>query len=89
MSADKGFAARVVEVALHEEVEQMGSVIANGAEFGVATLEDLVAEGGTHVGAAFEKRAGKLRREGKGRVIGPRTAGEHGRALSRSLPRTL
>lgn len=66
VSPDEGFAARVVKVALHEEVEKMGGIIANGAQLGVATLEDLIAEGGTHVGAAFEKRAGELRRGGRG-----------------------
>lgn len=89
MRPDKRFAGCVVEVALHEEVEKMGSITADGAQLGVAALEDLVAEGGTHVSAAFEKRAGKLRREGRRRVTGPCTTGEHRRALFRSLLHTL
>lgn len=89
MSPDKGFASCVVEVALHEEVEKPGGITADGAQFGVAALEDLVAEGGAHVSAAFEKRAGKLRREGEKTGQGPgRTGGRH-RAPFRSLLRTL
>lgn len=65
MSPHKRFAGCVVEVALHEEVEEMGSIAADGAQLGVAALEDLVAEGGAHVSAAFEERAGKLQREGE------------------------
>lgn len=76
MSPDERFAARVVKVALHEEVEKVGGIIANGAQLGVATLEDLIAEGGTHVGAAFEKRAGELQRGGERRVIVPCTMEE-------------
>lgn len=64
MSPHKRFAGCVVEVALHEEVEEVGGIAADGAQLGVAALEDLVAEGGAHVGAAFEERAGKLRRGG-------------------------
>lgn len=44
----------------------MGGIAADAAQLGVAALEDLVAEGGAHVGAAFEERAGKLQREGGG-----------------------
>lgn len=66
MRPHKRFAGCVVEVALHEEVEEMGGIAADAAQLGVAALEDLVAEGGAHVGAAFEERAGKLQREGGG-----------------------
>lgn len=89
MSADKRFAGCVFEVALHEEVEKMGGITADGAQLGVAALEDLVAEGGTHVSAAFEKRAGKLRREGKRRVTVPCMAGERCRAPFRMILHTL
>lgn len=41
----------------------MGGIAANRAQFGVTTLQDLVAERGAHVGAAFKKRAGKLKRQ--------------------------
>lgn len=85
MSPDKRFAARIIEVALHEKVEKMGGITADGAQFGVAALEDLVAEGSTHVGAAFKKRAGKLQR---GENTGHRTA--HDRRASRSaVPQPL
>lgn len=60
MRPDEGFATSVVKVALHEEVEQMGCIAANGAQLGVTALQDLVAERGTHVGTAFEEGAGKL-----------------------------
>lgn len=59
--SDEGAPARVVEVALHEEVEEVGGVAADGAQLGVAALEDLVAQRGAHVGAAVEERAGELR----------------------------
>lgn len=61
---DKGPASRVVEVALHEEVEEVGSVAADGAQLGVAALEDFIAEGGTHVGTAVEEGAGELEERG-------------------------
>lgn len=89
MSPDKRFASCVVKVALHEEVEKMGGITADGTQFGVAALEDLVAEGGAHVSAAFEKRAGKLRREGKKTGHGPCRTGERHRVPFLSLLRTL
>lgn len=91
MRPHKRFAGCVVEVALHEEVEEMGGIAADGAQLGVAALEDLVAEGGAHVGAAFEERAGKLQREGGGEreLSGPRTTAWRRRALFRSLLHTL
>lgn len=60
MRPNKRLAARVVKVALHEEIEKVGGVGADGAQLGVAALEDLVAEGGAHVGATLEKGAGEL-----------------------------
>lgn len=58
--ADEGFASSVVEVALHEEVEQMSRVAADGAQFGVTALQNLVAEGRTHIRTALEERTRKL-----------------------------
>ena len=60
MRADEGLAARVVEVALHQEVEQVRGVAADGAQLGVAALQDLVAERRAHVGPALEERAREL-----------------------------
>ena len=53
-------APRVVKVAFHEEVEEVGGITADGAQLGVAALEDFVAERGTHVGPAVEEGAGEL-----------------------------
>lgn len=58
--ADEGFASSVVEVALHQEVEQMSRVAADGAQFGVTALQNLVAERRTHIRTALEKRTWKL-----------------------------
>lgn len=58
--ADEGFASGVVEVALHQEVEEMSRVAADGAQFGVTALQDLVAERRTHVRTTLEKRTWKL-----------------------------
>ena len=63
MRPDKRLAPCVVKVALHEEVEQMGCVAANGAQLGVTTLQDLTAESSTHVSAPLKKSAGKLQGE--------------------------
>lgn len=62
MCADERFSASVVEVTLHEEVEEMSSVTTDGAEFGVTAFQDLVTEGRTHVCTTLKKRAGKLQR---------------------------
>jgi len=56
----KRLASGVVEVALHEEVEQMCGVAADGAQLGVAALEDFITERGTHVGPAVKEGAGEL-----------------------------
>lgn len=69
MCPDKRLATGVVKVALHEEVEQMGGIAADGAQLGVTALQDLVAERSTHVGSAFEERAGELEVEGDKEVI--------------------
>ncbi|TNN42695.1 hypothetical protein EYF80_047125 [Liparis tanakae] len=53
--SDEGLASRVVKVAFHEEVEEMGGVAADGAQLGVAALEDFIAERGAHVGPAIEE----------------------------------
>ncbi len=58
-------ASRVVKVAFHEEVEKMGGVAADGAQLGVAALEDFIAQGGTHVGPAVKEGAGELRHTGE------------------------
>lgn len=63
MRPDEGLATGVVKVALHQEVEQMRRVAANGAQLGVTTLQDLVAESSAHVGSAFKEGAGKLQGE--------------------------
>lgn len=69
MCPNKRFATRVVKVALHEEVEQMGCIAANGAQLGVTTLQDLVAESSTHVSPPFKECAGKLEGEEDRQVI--------------------
>lgn len=58
--ADERLASGVVEVALHEEVKQMSGVAADGAQFGVTALQDLITEGRAHIRTPLEKRAGKL-----------------------------
>lgn len=58
--ADERFASGVVEVALHEEVKQMSGVAADGAQFGVAALQDFITEGRTHICTTLKKRARKL-----------------------------
>lgn len=63
MRPDKGLATCVVKVALHEEVQQMGCIAANGAQLGVTTLQDLIAKRGTHVSTPFKECAGKLEGE--------------------------
>lgn len=59
----KRLAARVVEVTLHEEVEKMGGVTADGAQLRVAAFEDFVAQRGTHVRPAVKEGAGELERD--------------------------
>lgn len=61
MCPDEGLATSVVKVALHEKIEQMGCVAANGAQLGVATFQNLIAESSTHVCTPFKKRARELR----------------------------
>lgn len=61
--SDEGLASRVVKVAFHEEVEEMGGVAADGAQLGVAALEDFIAQRGAHVGPAIEEGARELERE--------------------------
>lgn len=60
MCSHEGLAAGVVEVTLHEEVKKVSGVAADGAQLGVAALQDLVAERGTHVGPAVKERTGEL-----------------------------
>lgn len=60
MCPDEGLATSVVKVALHEKIEQMGCVAANGAQLGVATFQYLIAESSTHVCTPFKKRAREL-----------------------------
>lgn len=61
MSADEGLPVRVIEVALHEEVEQVSSIAPDRAQLGVAALEDFITEPGTEVGPAVKKRTRELR----------------------------
>lgn len=58
--ADEGFTSSVVEVALHEEVKQVSRVTADGAQFGVTALQNLVAEGRAHIRTALEECTRKL-----------------------------
>lgn len=60
MSADEGLAPGVVKVTLHEEVEEVGGITADGAQLRVAALQDLVAERSTHVRTTLEEGAGEL-----------------------------
>ncbi|TNN43607.1 hypothetical protein EYF80_046190 [Liparis tanakae] len=60
---DGGWRPDEMRIALHEEVEQVRCVAANGAQLGVTTLQDLVAEGRAHVSTPFKERAGKLEGE--------------------------
>lgn len=60
MRSHKRLASCVVKVALHQEVEEVGGVTADGAQFGVTAFEDLVTERGAHVGPAIEEGAGEL-----------------------------
>lgn len=65
MCADKGLPAIVLKVALHEEIEQVGSITAYGAQFGIAALQDLIAQTGTHIRPSIKKCTGKLRKKEK------------------------
>ena len=67
MRADEGLAAGVVEVALHQEVEEVGGVAADAAQLGVAALQNLVAQRRTHVSPAVEKRTRELEQRERGR----------------------
>lgn len=49
MRPHEGLLPRVVEVVSHQEVEQLGGLGPDGAQLGVAVLEDLVAQGRAHV----------------------------------------
>lgn len=60
MRPDEGLLARVVKVVPHQEVEQLGSVGPDGAQFGVTALEHLVAQGGAHVCSPLVERGGEL-----------------------------
>lgn len=70
MRPDERLATCVVKVTLHEEVEKMGGITANGAQLGVTAFQNLIAESSTHVGAAFKKCAGKLQGEEDRQIIG-------------------
>ncbi len=63
--ADKGLPAIVLKVALHEEIEQVGSITAYGAQFGITALQDLIAKTGTHIRPSIKKCTGKLRKKEK------------------------
>lgn len=56
MCPDEGLLPCVVEVVAHEEVEQLGGLGPDGAQFGVAALQNLVAQSRTHVGSPFIER---------------------------------
>lgn len=60
MRPDKGLLPSVVKVVPHQEVEQLGGLGSDGAQLGVAELQDLVAQSSTHVSSPFIERRGKL-----------------------------
>lgn len=60
MRPDKGLLPRVVKVVPHQEVEQLGGLGSDGAQLGVAELQDLIAQSSTHVSSPFVERRGKL-----------------------------
>lgn len=60
MRPDKRFTTCVVKVALHEEVEQVCCITANGAQLGVTAFQDLIAECSAHVSTALKECARKL-----------------------------
>ena len=62
MGPDKGLLAGVVEVVPHQEVQQLGGLGPDGAQLGVAALEDLVAQGRAHVRSPLVERRGELDR---------------------------
>lgn len=64
MRSHKRPAAGVVEVALHEEVEQVSGVAADGAQLRVTALEDFIAQRGAHVSPAVEEGTGELGKHG-------------------------
>lgn len=53
MCPDKGLLSSVIEVVPHQEVEQLGGLGPDGAQLGVAALENLITQSRTHVGSAF------------------------------------
>lgn len=60
MRPNKRLLSCVVEVVPHQEVEQLGGLRPDGTELGVAALEDLIAQGGTHVRPPLVERRGEL-----------------------------
>lgn len=62
MCPDKGLLSSVVKVVPHQEVEELGGLGSDGAQLGVAALENLIAQGSTHVSSPFVERRGELDR---------------------------
>lgn len=60
MCPDKGLLSSVVEVIPHQEVQQLGGLGSDGAQFGVTALENLIAQSSTHVSSPFIERGGEL-----------------------------
>lgn len=60
MSPDKGLLSSVVKVVPHQEVEELGGLGSDGAQFGVTAFQNLVAQSSTHVSSAFVERRGEL-----------------------------
>ena len=56
MCPDKGLLSSVVEVVPHQEVEQLGGLVSDGAQFGVTELQNLIAQCSTHVSSPFIER---------------------------------
>lgn len=56
MCPDKGLLPSVVEVVSHQKVEQLGGLGSDGAQLGVAKLQDLIAQRSTHVSSPFIER---------------------------------
>lgn len=89
MRPDKGLLPSVVKVVPHQEVEQLGGLGSDGTQLGVAELQDLVAQSGTHVSSPFVERRGKLggARESKQPSHGP--CGPHLRAQEENAGQSM
>lgn len=77
MRADEGLPSCVVEVVLHEEVQQVCRVAPDRTQLGVTALQYLVTEPGTQVGPAVEERTRELGGRGRRWVRGGAGSEEH------------